>query len=223
MIDSDGQTASQDEYPWLIETSDDGATWWHESHPVHGDENAGGIEQASGAEDLARRVLIRRFAALRGDTTYDWEELWFRVTVWDYRHAVDHSGPHQPPHLPDRAGTDPRSYGRHLRVNGAEPHAVEVRTPRQTRALVWSGAPAEGSMITGGISRTELDQVLSELTGLIDQARECGWDTDPTGEYRTLGAARAVLATLDLQLADRARELDAAAAQKSVSRTRSGR
>lgn len=217
MIDSEGPTGPQDEYAWLIETSDDGATWWQESHPVHGDEHAGGIERAAAAEDLARRVLTRRFAALRGDTTFDWEELWFRTTVWDYRRAVDHSGPHQPPHLPDQAGTDPQSYGRHLQINGAEPHAVEVRTPSQARALVWSAVAAGAATISGGISRTELDQVLSELTSLVDQARECGWDSDPTGEHRTLGAARALLATLDLQLADRAGELDMAA-QSTVRR-----
>lgn len=40
--------------------------------------------------------------------------------------------------------------------------------------------------IAGGSSRIELDP-----------ARECGWDSDLSGEHRTLGAARALLPTLD--------------------------
>lgn len=129
---------AQDDYTWLIETSNDGATWWPESHPVHGDRYAGGIEPAPSAEDLARQVLTRRFAGLRADTTYAWEELRFRSTVWDHRNAVDYAGPHQPPYPPDQAGVDPQAYGRYLQAHRAMPYAVEVRTPRQVHAVVWS-------------------------------------------------------------------------------------
>lgn len=55
----------------------------------------------------------------------------------------------------------------------------------------------------GAITRTELDEAVRELVGLVDLAREAGWDNDPTGEHRALAAARTVLAGVDQQLADR--------------------
>lgn len=61
---------------------------------------------------------------------------------------------------------------------------------------------------TGGISRTELDQALREVTGLVDQARECGWDSDPVGEHRALRTARAHLAGISDQLGDRVEHLE---------------
>jgi hypothetical protein len=124
------------EYAWLVETSDDGNTWWQESHPGHGTRDSGGIEPAATAEDMARRVLERRFTALRGDTQYDWEELWFRVTVWDHYRA-NPPGWSEPPHRFEYVGGEPQNYGRYLQVHHAEPDAVEVRTPRQARNAVW--------------------------------------------------------------------------------------
>jgi hypothetical protein len=59
----------------------------------------------------------------------------------------------------------------------------------------------------GAVSRTDLDQALREITGLVAQAREAGWDSDPVGEHRALRTARAKLADLDAQLADRMDEL----------------
>lgn len=138
MTDSETVDDPGVEYAWLIETSDDGVTWWQASHPVHGTQDSGGIEWASGAEELARHVLARRLVALRGDTAYDWEELWFRVTIWDIGSAVDVAGWQNPPHRLDRTDQSPQTYGRYLQVNHAEPHAVEVRTPRQVRATVWN-------------------------------------------------------------------------------------
>lgn len=60
----------------------------------------------------------------------------------------------------------------------------------------------------GGLSRSELDQVLREVAGLVEQARECGWDCDPLGEHRALCAARAHLARIDDQLSDRVEHLE---------------
>jgi len=40
--------------------------------------------------------------------------------------------------------------------------------------------------LAGGINRTDLDQALREIAGLVDRARECGWDSDPVGEHRAL-------------------------------------
>lgn len=125
-----------DEYAWLIETSDDGDTWLQEHHPVHGTRDSGGIERGPRPEDLAREVLARRFALLRGDDRYAWEELWFRVIVWDFRACADYAGCQQPPYLPEQAQVDSQNYGRYLQVHRAEPHAVEVRVPRQVRAAV---------------------------------------------------------------------------------------
>lgn len=88
------------DHAWLNETSDDGDTWSQEHHPVHGTRDSGGIERAVSPEMLAREVLARQFAMLRGDDRNDWEELYLR----DHR---------------------------------AEPHAVEVRVPRQVRDAVW--------------------------------------------------------------------------------------
>jgi hypothetical protein len=125
------------EYTWLVETSDDGGvTWWTATHPVHHDRDSGGIERAASAEDLAELVLARRFAALRGERDWDWEELWFRVTVWDHGNACDWAGWQQPPYPPEQAGCSPQTYGAYLRHHRAEPHAVEVRVPRQVRAAV---------------------------------------------------------------------------------------
>jgi hypothetical protein len=59
----------------------------------------------------------------------------------------------------------------------------------------------------GAISRTDLDETLREITHLVEQAREAGWDSDATGEHRALRTARAKLADLDAQLADRMDEL----------------
>lgn len=59
----------------------------------------------------------------------------------------------------------------------------------------------------GAISRTDLDQTLREITHLVEQAREAGWDSDPTGEHRALRTARGKLADLDAQLADRMDDL----------------
>jgi hypothetical protein len=128
------------EYAWLVETSDDGDRWAQELHPKHGSRDSGGIETAASAEGLAQRVLAYRFAALREDTVYDWEELWFRVIVWDYGAVVDHTGWHEPPYRPERAGTSPQTYGRYLQTHRAQPHVVEIRTPRQVRNAVWSAA-----------------------------------------------------------------------------------
>lgn len=123
-----------DEYAWLIETSDNGVTWFQEIHPVHGMQHSGGIERAANAEDLARAVLARRFATLHDeDHCYDWDELWFRATVWDFRACVDYSGWQQPPYLPNQARVEPHNYGHYLQAHHAEPHAVEVRVPRQVR------------------------------------------------------------------------------------------
>lgn len=60
----------------------------------------------------------------------------------------------------------------------------------------------------GGISRSDLENALREITGMVEHARECGWDADATGEHRLLSAARALLATVDEQLADRVDELE---------------
>lgn len=125
-----------DEYTWLIETSDEGQTWWPERHPVYGDRDTGGIERAATAEDLAHTVLDRRFRALRWDEVYDWDDLWFRVTVWNHHAASDGAGWQQPPYPPDQAGQTPHHYGRYLQHHQVEPYAVEVRTPRQVRAAV---------------------------------------------------------------------------------------
>jgi hypothetical protein len=123
------------EYTWLVETSDDGRDWWTATHPVHRDRDSGGIERAASAEALAGLVLARRFAVLRVERDWDWEELWFRVTVWDHENACDWAG-RQPPYPPERAGCSPQTYGAYLRHHRAEPHAVEVRVPRQVRAAV---------------------------------------------------------------------------------------
>ncbi|WP_285746481.1 hypothetical protein [Lentzea sp. NBRC 105346] len=126
------------EYTWLVETSDDGSDWWTATHPVHRDQDSGGMEWAVSAEEVAERVLARQFTALRGERDWDWEELWFRVTVWDHANACDWAGWQQPPYLPEKAGCTPQTYGAYLRHHGAEPHAVEVRVPRQVRAAVHS-------------------------------------------------------------------------------------
>lgn len=133
-----------EDYAWLIETSDEGQTWWQESHPVHGLRGSGGIERAANAEALARAVLDRRFALLRGDYDYDWEGLYFRVTVWDFRACVDYAGWDRAPYLPEKARISPTGYGRYLQVHKAEPHAIEVRVPRQVRARVWATPRARG-------------------------------------------------------------------------------
>lgn len=200
-----------DEYTWLVETSDDGQAWSYELHPVHRDRDSGGIERATTAEDLAREVLTRRFALLRGDQDYDWDELWFRVIVWNHHAASDWAGWQRPPHPPEQAGQDPTSYGRYLQHHQAEPYTVEVRTPRQVRAAVRHTQPPGGVSTgtrAGAISRSELDQALQEITHLIDQAREAGWDSDPTSEHRALRTARGKLADLDQQLGDRIEDLE---------------
>jgi hypothetical protein len=125
------------DYVWLVETSDDGNTWWEESHPVHGMRDSGGIELSATAEEMAQRVLDRRFAALHGDTRYDWEELWFRVIVWDHYRIANPAGWAEPPHRFEQGGGSAQNYGRYLQANHAEPDAVEVRTPRQARNAVW--------------------------------------------------------------------------------------
>jgi hypothetical protein len=133
---SDPPADPGDEYTWLIETSDDGRTWSQELHPVHGDRDSGGIERAASAEDLARDVLARRFAILREDQVYDWDELWFSATVWNHHAASDWAGWQQPPYPSEQAGQHPQSYGRYLQHHQAEPYAVEIRTPRQVRDAV---------------------------------------------------------------------------------------
>lgn len=60
----------------------------------------------------------------------------------------------------------------------------------------------------GGINGTELDDALPEVAGLVDQARECGWDSDPLGEHRALLTARAHLSRLAEQLGDRLEHLE---------------
>uniref|UniRef100_UPI003F492D7F hypothetical protein n=1 Tax=Amycolatopsis sp. CA-096443 TaxID=3239919 RepID=UPI003F492D7F len=60
----------------------------------------------------------------------------------------------------------------------------------------------------GAVSRSDLDQALREITHLIEQAREAGWDSDPTGEHRALRTARGKLADLDQQLGDRVEDLE---------------
>ncbi|WP_156893540.1 hypothetical protein [Actinokineospora enzanensis] len=137
MADNDEFVDPGTEYTWLVETSDDGADWWQELHPVHGSRESGGMEFARNAEELAAAVLGRRFAALHGDEIYDWEELWFRVTVWNHRAVSDWAGPHQPPYGLEQARTTPQTHGMYLKANKAEPHAVEVRVPRQVRDGVW--------------------------------------------------------------------------------------
>jgi hypothetical protein len=121
------------EYAWLIETSDDGDTWSQEHHPVHGTRASGGIEQAASPDVLAAEVLARRFRTLHSDSGYDWEELWFRATVWDHQNCVDYADWEQSPYLPEHAQASPEDYGRYLLAHHAEPHAVEVRVPRQVR------------------------------------------------------------------------------------------
>uniref|UniRef100_UPI003F490E0F hypothetical protein n=1 Tax=Actinokineospora sp. CA-119265 TaxID=3239890 RepID=UPI003F490E0F len=59
----------------------------------------------------------------------------------------------------------------------------------------------------GAIKQDDLAQALSEITHLVTQAREAGWDQDFVGEHRALHAARAKLADLDHQLEDRVDEL----------------
>lgn len=60
----------------------------------------------------------------------------------------------------------------------------------------------------GGISRIELDQALREVAGLVGQARERGWDSDPIGEHHAQRTARAHLARISDQLGDRAEHLE---------------
>jgi hypothetical protein len=120
------------EYTWLVEISNDGDTWWPESHPVDGSDS-GGIEAAHRPDELARTVLARRFAALHDDERYAWEELWFRATVWDHAAASAWAGPHQPPYLPEKSNATPDTYGQYLQAHHAQPYAVEVRVPRQVR------------------------------------------------------------------------------------------
>ena len=60
----------------------------------------------------------------------------------------------------------------------------------------------------GGITRTELDHALREVAELVDQARECSWDSEPAGEHRALRAARAHLARINDQLGDRVEYLE---------------
>lgn len=201
-----------DDYTWLIETSDDGRSWSYELHPVHGDRDAGGIERATTAEDLARAVLARRFGLLRTDQDYEWDELWFRVSVWNHRHACDWAGEWQPPFPPDVAEQEPRSYGRYLQLHEAEPFVVEVRTPRQVREAVQN-LPAASAAISGGtragaVSRTELDEIQRDIAHLITQAREAGWDSDATSEHRALKVARSKLAEFDQLLGDHVADLE---------------
>ncbi|RJQ66144.1 hypothetical protein D5S17_35535 [Pseudonocardiaceae bacterium YIM PH 21723] len=128
-----------DEFVWLIEKSDDGDTWWTGDHPVHGDLFAGGLALGSSAEEVARMMLERRITVLYEDTDFDWEELWFRCSVWNYQHAIDgtrFSG--LPPRPLEESGTTAQAYGRYLRHHDEEPFAVEVRTSRQVRHLARS-------------------------------------------------------------------------------------
>jgi len=46
---------------------------------------------------------------------------------------VDYAGWEQPPYLPEQARASPEDYGRYLLAHRAEPHAGEVRVPRQVR------------------------------------------------------------------------------------------
>uniref|UniRef100_UPI003F497A45 hypothetical protein n=1 Tax=Actinokineospora sp. CA-119265 TaxID=3239890 RepID=UPI003F497A45 len=122
----------REEYTWLIEVSDDGRDWSSAAH-ASGEHAAGGMERAVSAERLARDVLERRLATLRDEFDFEWEELWFRATVWEHRLACDWAGPHHAPHPPEQAGVAPGNYGAYLQTVRAEPDAVEVRVPRQVR------------------------------------------------------------------------------------------
>lgn len=131
-----------EEYAWVIETSDDGNTWSQEHHPVRGTRGSGGLERAASPEGLACEVLARRFATLRSDEGYDWEELWYRATVWNYHGCADYAGWNQPPYLPEQAQVSPEDYGRYLQTHHATPHAVEVRVPRQVHDAAWQATTA---------------------------------------------------------------------------------
>ena len=60
----------------------------------------------------------------------------------------------------------------------------------------------------GGVTRRELDDTLTEVTSLIEQAREAGYDSEPAAERTHLAAACAQLADLIDRLDDRIAELD---------------
>ena len=55
--------------------------------------------------------------------------------------------------------------------------------------------------------RHELDDTLTEVTRLIEEAREARYDSDSTAERTHLNAARAQLADLIQRLADRITKL----------------
>uniref|UniRef100_UPI003F497C89 hypothetical protein n=1 Tax=Amycolatopsis sp. CA-096443 TaxID=3239919 RepID=UPI003F497C89 len=176
-----------------------------------GNRDSGGIERAAGAEALVRTVLVRRFGLLREDREYEWDELWFRATVWNHRHACDLAGQWQPPFPPEEAEQDQRGYGNYLQLHEAEPFAVEVRTPRQVRDAVLNTPAARtgsGGTRAGAVSRSELDDIQREISHLITQAREAGWSSEATGEHRALRTARSKLADLDQELADRVADLE---------------
>jgi hypothetical protein len=207
-------------------------------------------------EALAERVLARRFAALRGERDWDWEELRFRVTVGDHAGACDWAGCGQPPYPPEQAGRSRKPTA--AIASTIEPNptpswsaspAGPRRRPHRHRAGSGDGGVAGGGVVTtasraGAVSRTDLDQALRKITDLVDQVREAGWESDPIGEHRALRTARAKLADLDAQLADRRPHTPprlhhrltpdptggraggwntAEAGQNRVSRTRSGR
>lgn len=198
----------------MIDTSDDGEKWWQERHPVHGSSRSGGIETARTAQELAERVLARRFTALRGDRAYDWEDLWFRLTVWDHLREADERGMDGRPHPPGKADIAPEIYGHYLGLHHAQPEVIRVFPPRQARDAVWRVPVGTGSGITGGVPRAELDELLTELAMEVQQARECGYDSDPAGERAVLDIARGLVAGLDLRLADRVAELDSELAHR---------
>ncbi|HEX5402306.1 MAG TPA: hypothetical protein VFX16_08395, partial [Pseudonocardiaceae bacterium] len=58
-----------------------------------------------------------------------------RVIVWDHRRTATADWA-EPPHRFEQVGGAPQNYDRYLQVNHADPDAVKVRTPRQTRNAV---------------------------------------------------------------------------------------
>ncbi|WP_444831577.1 hypothetical protein [Actinokineospora sp.] len=123
----------------LIESSDDGRRWHAATLAAI---QSSGLEETreQSATQVARRLMVRAASALwAARDTVDWDDLWFRVVVWDLDRADTLSGAYFP------AGTiptEPEVVGTWLAANTFVPHAVETRTPSQmdheiSRSRLW--------------------------------------------------------------------------------------
>lgn len=126
-------------YAFLIENSDNGTTWMQDLGMVEDSAAGAGVEQVhdANAQDYARRVLARRFAQLHDDDSTDWDDLWYRVCVWDIARAADYHWASAPRDEPSTPGV----VGSWLQANGCAPHAVEVRTPSQVHHEIPRSRP----------------------------------------------------------------------------------